>query len=120
MRVLFDHNIPAPLREHLTGHEVTEASQQGWERLKNGDLLTVAEEAGFEALLTSDKNMYYQQNLEGRRIAIVVLGQGQWPAIRPHVQHVLEAVNAATPGSYKEVNIPHPTTRKLARHRDEE
>jgi len=120
VRVLFDHNIPAPLREHLTGHVVTEAAQRGWERLKNGDLLTVAEEGGFEALLTSDKNMYYQQNLVGRRIAIVVLGLGQWPAIRPHVQHVLEAVNAATPGSYKEVNIPYPPTRNTARDRDEQ
>jgi len=74
--------------------------------LKNGDLLAVAESAGFDLLLTTDKNMRYQQNLAGRKIAIVVLGQQQWPHLRPHVQLVVEAVNAATPGSYLEINIP--------------
>ena len=53
------------------------AAQQGWDRLRNGDLLTAAEEAGFDILLTTDKNMRYQQNLAGRRIAVVVLGKQQ-------------------------------------------
>ncbi len=69
-------------------------------------MLTAAEDAGFDILLTTDKNMRYQQNLAGRKIAIVVLGQQQWPQLRPHVQRVVEAVNAATPGSYAEVEIP--------------
>jgi hypothetical protein len=69
------------------------------------DLLTAAEEAGFDLLLTTDKNIRYQQNLAGRRIAIVVLGQQQWPRLRPHIQRVVEAVNAATPGSFAEVDI---------------
>jgi len=69
-------------------------------------LLTAAEDAGFDILLTTDKNMRYQQNLAGRKIAIVVLGRQQWPQLRPHVQRVVEAVNAATPGSYAEVEIP--------------
>jgi hypothetical protein len=111
MRVLLDHSAPAPLRHHLTGHTVNEAVERGWERLKNGDLLTAAETAGFEVLVTSDKNLGYQQNLTGRTISIVVLGLGQWPALRPHVQLVLNAVNAATPGSYSEVPIPYPDER---------
>ena len=57
-------------------------------------------------LLTTDKNMRYQQNLAGRKIAVVVLGQQQWPQLRPHIQRVIEAVNAATPGSFVEVEIP--------------
>jgi len=69
-------------------------------------LLAAAEIAGFDLLLTTDKNMRYQQNLTGRKIAIVVLGQQQWPRLRPHVQRVVEAVNAATAGSYAEVDIP--------------
>jgi hypothetical protein len=66
----------------------------------------VAEETGFDVLLTTDKNMRYQQNLAVRMIAISVLGQQQWPRLRPHIQRVIEAVNAATPGSYVEVDIP--------------
>lgn len=113
MRILFDQGTPAPLRHHLAGHQVTDAFEQGWDRLRNGDLLTTAEAGGFDMLLTTDKNMRYQQNLMGRRIAIVVLGQQQWPKLRPHVQLVVEAVNAAMPGSFTEVDIPRPPRRQF-------
>ena len=106
MLVLFDHSTPAPLAPLLTGHIVVEARTRGWDRLSNGDLLTEAERAGFEVLLTADKNMRYQQNLLGRRIALVVLSTPRWPVLRLHVERVAAAVNAATPGSYTEVEIP--------------
>ena len=106
MHILFDQATPVPIRPYLGGHTVRTAPQQGWDKLRNGDLLTAAEEAGFDILLTTDKNMRYQQNLTGRKIGIVVLGQQQWPQLRPHIQSVIEAVNAATPGSYSEVDIP--------------
>jgi hypothetical protein len=60
----------------------------------------------FDVLLTTDKNMRYQQNLAGRRIAVVVLGRQQWPSVRPHVRLIVEAINAAVPGSYTEVDLP--------------
>lgn len=63
---------------------VTEARARGWEELENGELLKQAEAAGFEVLVTTDKNIRYQQNLKGRKIAIVVLGQGRWTLIRLH------------------------------------
>jgi hypothetical protein len=66
-----------------------------------------AEEAGYELLLTTDKNIVYQQNLAGRKIAIVVTGNQQWPDVRIHLDRIAAAVNAATPGSYTEVEIPH-------------
>jgi hypothetical protein len=78
----------------------------GWEELKNGELLKAAEEAGFEVFLTPDKNIRYQQNLTLRTIALVVLGNPQWPALRQHVDRVVGAVNAARPGTYVEVEIP--------------
>ena len=67
-------------------------------------MLAAAEEAGFDLLLTTDKNMRYQQNLAGRGLAMVVLGQQQWPQLRTQIQRVVEAVNAAKPDSYLEVN----------------
>jgi len=66
----------------------------------------VAEEAGFDLLLSTDKNIRYQQNLTGRRIATVILGNPQRPAVHRHIDLVIDAVNAATPGSYIEVEIP--------------
>jgi len=106
MLVLFDHSTPAPLSSYLVGHTVIDARARGWDRLSNGDLLVEAERAGFEALVTADKNMRYQQNLKGRKIALVVLGTPRWPALRMHVDLIAAAVNAATPGSYAEVEIP--------------
>ena len=78
----------------------------GWDMLGNGELLDAAEKAGIEILLTTDKNIRYQQNLTDRKIAIVVLGNPQWPVLRRYVDRVVAAVNAAKPGSYTEVDIP--------------
>lgn len=80
----------------------------GWDRLRNGELLAAAEQAGYEVLLTTDKNLRYQQNLKERTIAIVVISHAQWPSLEPYVQRVVEAVKAAAPGSYVEVEIPLP------------
>src|SRR5258708_7707860 len=98
MLVLFDQGTPVPIRPFLHGHIVKTAAQAGWEMLQNGAPLAAAEEAGFEVLVTPDKNILYQQNLARRKIAIVVLGSPKWPLVRPHVQQVVLAVNAATPG----------------------
>jgi hypothetical protein len=107
MLVLFDNGTPRTLACYLIDHHaVTEARARGWEELDNGALLTEAEAAGFEVLLTTDKNLRYQQNLAARTIAIVVLGQGRWSTMKPHVAQIVAAVNAATPGSYTEVDIP--------------
>ena len=106
MRILFDQATPLPLRSYLSGHNVSTAAHPGWAELRNGDLLKAAEDAGFEVLVTTDKNMRYQQNLSTRRVAIVVLGKGNWPLIEPHVQQVVAAVDASGPGSFAEVDIP--------------
>ncbi len=106
MRVLFDQATPVPIRNFLIGHMVSTAAQQHWDTLKNGDLLTAAELAGFEVFLTTDKNMRYQQNMAGRSIAVVVIGLQQWPALQPHVALIVAAVNAAMPGAFVEVDIP--------------
>ena len=106
MRILFDQGTPVPIRSFRKGHTVRTAFQERWDTLRNGDLLEAAESAGFDLLLTTDKNLRDQQNLEGRRIAILVLGRQQWPDPRPHVQLVVDAVNACAPGSYAEVDIP--------------
>ena len=106
MRILFDQATPLPLRRFLTEHSVSTAFREGWNRLQNGELLKAAEAAGFDVLVTTDRNMPYQQNLRGRKIAIVVLTKQQWPDSRSHAEVVVAAVNAVTPGSYIEVEIP--------------
>jgi hypothetical protein len=106
MLILFDHVTPRGIARFLPGHTITRARQRGWDKLSNGDLLAEAERAGFDVFLTADKNIRYQQNLEGRKIAVVVLSTPQWPMVRLHVAEIAAAVNAAMPGSYAEVQIP--------------
>jgi hypothetical protein len=106
MLVLLDQGTPVPIRPFLKEHTVQTASERGWDTLQNGELLNAAEAAGFNVLATPDKNIRYQQNLTVRTIALVVLGNPQWPILRLHVDRVVTAVNAARPGSYTEVEIP--------------
>jgi len=108
MRILFDQGTPVPISGYLIGPTIGISADLGWDQLRNGELLAVAEQSGYELLLTTDNNLLYQQSLRERTIAIVVIGHSQWPALKPHVQRVVEAVNAAVPGSYAEVDIPLP------------
>ena len=105
MLILFDHVTPRGIAQFLPGHTVITAKGQGWDTLGNGDLLAAAERAGFDVVVTADKNMRYQQNLEGRRIALVVLGTPQWPIVKLHLEKIAAAVNAATAGSFIEVEL---------------
>lgn len=106
MLILFDQATPVPIRTFLERHTVQTAAQRGWDTLKNGELLQAAEDAGFDVLVTPDKNIRYQQNLAVRRIAIVVLSNAQWPVLQRYVSRVVEAVNNAKPGTYSEVETP--------------
>lgn len=106
MRILFDQGIPAPLRRYLTGHTVATSYEKGWSDLKNGELLDAAERDGFELLLTTDKNLRYQQNLQTRRLAILALPTTSWPVIEPHAGLVLATVNSMGPGEYRQIIFP--------------
>ncbi len=90
----------------LVAHIVETANERGWSELQNGDLIAAAEAAGFEVFVTTDRNLKYQQNLTGRRLAIVVLLTTSWPRLRQALPVVADAVDSATPGAYREVSVP--------------
>lgn len=73
MRIILDHCVNADLAPFLTGHEVSTAASQGWENLSNGKFLDAAEQAGFEVLVTTDKNLRFQQNISKRKLVLVTL-----------------------------------------------
>jgi hypothetical protein len=105
MNILFDQGTPVPLRRHLREHTVTTTYEQGWSSLANGQLLTQAERAGIDLLITTDQNLRYQQNLRTRRIAILVLRSTSWPKIQQRIDAVQDAVQRAGVGTYEEVDI---------------
>jgi hypothetical protein len=105
--ILFDHGTPKGLARALSEHTVHTAQSKGWDTLSNGELLDAAENAGFELLLTTDRRIRYQQNLQVRRIALVVLtGTTRWSSVRQHSDRIAAAVASATPSGYSEVEIP--------------
>jgi len=77
--------------------------ERGWATLKNGVLLSTAEQAGYDLLITTDQQLRFQQNLAGRRLAILVLGTTSWPRIRAQVARVQSALDTCTPGSSRDV-----------------
>src|SRR5215510_1183500 len=105
MQVLFDQGTPVPLRRYLAPHAVATVFEKGWSTLQNGELLRMAENEGFEVLVTTDQNLKYQQNLRERRIAIVVLMTTSWPRIERKVNRVVAAINSVKPGDCIEVDF---------------
>jgi len=105
VQVFFDQGTPSPLRRHLVGHTVETAHERGWSQFENGVLITAAEQAGFEVFAITDQNLAYQQNLRGRKIAIVVILTTSWPRIRADLASVVAAISTVTPGVYVEVDV---------------
>lgn len=104
LRILFDQGTPAPLRHALKSHVVSTAYELGWSTLKNGDMLQAAEKQ-FDAFVTTDQNLHYQQNLSSQRLAILVLPFASWPKLRRHLATIVAAINELKPGDYLELTL---------------
>ena len=105
MRILLDQGTPVAICDWLPGHFIRTAYMQGWSTLTNGELLRAAEEASFDVLLTTDMNLPHQQNLAGRRLAVVILTRNRWALIRRRSNEIAAAVISAKPGTYTLVEI---------------
>ena len=103
MRILFDQGTPVPLRRHLTRHVVDTAFERGWSALHNGELLDVAEQEGYDLLITTDQNLRYQQQLAARQLAIIVLLSTSWPRIQRRIEAIQATVERVVPGRYEEI-----------------
>jgi predicted nuclease of predicted toxin-antitoxin system len=100
MRVLLDECVPLQVRHALPDHDVTTAQRRGWGGMGNGELMDAAERAGFELLIVADKNLRYQQNLQGRRIAILELWTNHRPTLENHFADIHAAVARIKPAEY--------------------
>jgi hypothetical protein len=107
MKMILDESVPQKLRLLIEGTDtVVTTWYQGWSGLKNGALLTAAEGAGFDLFITPDQELTYQQNLTGRKMAVLVLSTNNWDFIKAGVAEIRASIDAVTPGSYAEVEIP--------------
>jgi hypothetical protein len=102
VKILLDECLPRYLKRALIGHEVQTVQEAGWSGRKNGELLTLAESA-FDGFMTSDQNLRYQQNLAGRRIAIIELPTNTLSVMRRLVPEILMALMTVRPGDYLQI-----------------
>jgi hypothetical protein len=103
MKVLLDVCTPVQVRRALPDHEVHTATKLGWGALENGALLQAAEAAGFDLLVICDKNLRHQQNLAGRRLAVLELWTNHRPTLERHFLLIRQAAEAIQPGEYRTV-----------------
>lgn len=96
--------MPQPLRRFLAEFEISTAQEMGWGRVKNGELLKRAEGV-FDAFLTADQQLKYQQNLAGRQLAILVLSTNRWPNVKANTAQIIAAIQALKPGDYVELTL---------------
>ena len=106
MKILLDECVPAQVRNALAGHEVATVQQQGWTGIKNGELLAAAESAAFDLFILADKNLRYQQNLTGRRLAILELWTNHRPTLERHFALIRATAESTTPGTYRSLETP--------------
>jgi hypothetical protein len=107
LRIVFDKNVPVGLRRFLSNHDVRTFEQMQWHpQLENGALLSVAEAAGFDVMITADQNIRHQQNLTDRKLALIVLGSNIWPIVRTYEAAIVASAAAASSGSYCFVEMP--------------
>jgi hypothetical protein len=99
MTVIFDENVPWPLRRYFNDHSVTSVQKEGWGGIQNGALIEKIDDR-FDVFLLADKNLRYQQNLRERKIAIVELPTNRWTLLQQFVPRILAAIQDAKPGSY--------------------
>jgi len=102
MRILLDECLPRKLRLLLVGHEAITVTQAGWSGIKNGQLLTLAQE-GFDVFLTIDQNMVAQQNLPEYDLAVVILEaqSNVLEALLPFVPKILELLSRPISGVHR-------------------
>jgi hypothetical protein len=106
VRVLLDESVPVQIRKALPGHEVKTSVEIGWRGISNGELLDCAEAAGFDLLIIADKNFQYQQNVTGRRVAILQLWTNHRPTLEKHFEHILTAAQSIRPAQFVALEQP--------------
>ena len=101
MRLLLDKCVPARLRKALPSHQVSTVSQEGWSGFKNGQLLALAA-AKFDAFITVDKNLPYQQNTSTLPVSVFVLDAitNELPYLLPLITELEAALSSQKQGSY--------------------
>jgi hypothetical protein len=108
MNVLLDECTPRVVKKMTGGHTIRTAQEMGWGGYKNGDLLTAAEDAQFDVFITTDKNLRYQQNIKGRKLALLVLPSNKVPTVEALIPFIESTLTTIQAGDFVEIPLPSP------------
>jgi hypothetical protein len=102
MKIIIDECVPHIVKKRLPNRQIKTVQEMGWSGEKNGELLKLVE-AEFDVFITSDKNLSYQQNLQNRTIAILLLPGNQVPIIENMLPQIDEALENILPKDFIEL-----------------
>ena len=107
MKILLDESVPRVVQKRLLGLSIRTVQDMGWSGIKNGELLKLAEPQ-FDVFITTDKNLRYQQNLSGRRLAFIQLPTNQVPIVASLIPEIEATLATINPGDFVEIAMPMP------------
>ena len=110
MKILLDECLPRKLKYAFLDHDCQTVPEAGLAGKKNGLLLSLAEDAAFDLFLTMDKGLQYQQNLAGRRIAVLIVRarSNRLVDLLPHLGASRSIISSIQPGDVMRVGETHP------------
>ena len=105
MKAILDEGVPEALADRITGHDVSSVKAKGWRSVKNGKLLALIEKAGFDAFISNDKRIEFDQNLSKRPFAVLLLSTNHWKTLEPNIDKIVTALDKAKPGQVSRVDV---------------
>ena len=115
MRLLLDENLPKRLKQDFKEHEIYTAADKGWTGISNGKLLELLTDSKFDASLTFDKNLQYQQNFVKYTIAVIVLNASDntYSTLKILVPNIKEILTTKLKRGPIEIKLDRPTNNKV-------
>lgn len=105
MKILIDECVPVGIKKHLGSHEVFTVRDMDWLEILNGKLLTLAENEGFNLIITADGHMYGQQHLKGRDLALLAIPTNNIKIMRSIIPQIVESIEHVESGIFYVIKI---------------
>ena len=104
-RVILDEGVPKKVALYLPGHDVTDVHEAGWDGVKNGKLLALIEKAGYDAFISNDKRIEFEQDWSKRPFAALLLSTNHWGTLERNIGNIAVALETAEPGAVTRVDV---------------
>ena len=105
MKILLDECTPRLVKNRLPQFFIRTAQELGWAGIKNGKLLNLAE-GQFDVLVSTDQNLPFQQNLTGKKLAVIILPSNKVPIVAQLISVIEQSLQVIQPGTFTKIKLP--------------